>query len=182
MKVVCPNCHSVYLVKDENVPPSGAKAKCPKCEFLISLLREPSSDMLGRDVDYGKTMVLFMQHPAQQEQQQKDVESRLSDDVLKMPEGMKALLKVVEGDEPGREYALVKPRTIIGRSNANIQLTDPEVSRRHAEIAIYGDRAVVKDLGSTNGTFLNSLGVRLSYIKDGDELQVGNTVFKFMFS
>jgi len=51
------------------------------------------------------------------------------------------------------------------------------VSRRHAAIEMYGEKVVVKDLGSTNGTFVNQLGVKLSYLKDGDELQTGNTRF-----
>src|SRR3990172_3661666 len=148
MKVVCPNCHSVYSVKDEFIPAGGAGAKCPRCEYLIPLAREASAG-LDREPDYGKTMILFMPLPAQQEVQEDEVLSALMDAQEGMPEGAELSLVVEEGDEPGRRYPLTGTRTTIGRSRTDITLRDPEVSRSHAAVEVYGDKLIIKDLSST---------------------------------
>jgi len=180
MKVVCPSCHTIYNVKEESVPIAGTEAKCPQCSCMIPLHRESSSSGPLGDRDYGKTMVLFMPIPAQQEEQLKEVMTGLSGSKKEMPAGKGVYLVMVDGDEPGREYPLTETRTTIGRGHADISLSDPEVSRQHAAVEIYGDSVVVKDLQSTNGTFVNQLGVRVSYIKGDDFLQVGNTRFQLV--
>lgn len=179
MRVACPGCHSVYNVKDETVPLKGTKAKCPKCGSPIRIEREPSA-IINPEDDYAKTMVLFMPVPAQLEEQEEAVESGIAGREPALPAGHRFALKVIEGDRPGAEYPIRKPVTVIGRKKADIILDDPEVSRRHAEVAIYGERAVIRDLGSTNGTFVNGVAVRLSDIGPGDRVQVGNTVLEVL--
>lgn len=65
--------------------------------------------------------------------------------------------------------------TTLGRSpSATIQIADPEVSRQHTEIELDGEDFLVRDLGSSNGTYLN--GRRLygpANLEDGDELALG---------
>lgn len=63
-----------------------------------------------------------------------------------------------EGSEPPRVYVFRQSKITVGRSSAcELRLDDPErlASGRHAEISVSGDRALVKDLGSRNSTFLN---------------------------
>lgn len=78
------------------------------------------------------------------------------------------------------EFAL-QGNAVIGRSTgASVQLADREVSRRHTSIEPENGAHVVKDLGSSNGTFLN--GRRLyapAPLKDGDEVMVGTTRLVF---
>jgi adenylate cyclase len=80
------------------------------------------------------------------------------------------------------EFPLGQPQTVIGRSTgANVQLADREASRRHTGVDLENGEYVLKDLGSSNGTFLN--GRRLYgpiKLKDGDEVMVGTSrlVFK----
>jgi adenylate cyclase len=73
------------------------------------------------------------------------------------------------------------PMTTLGRSpNATIQIADPEVSRQHTEIEADGEDYVVRDLGSSNGTYLN--GRRLygpATLEDGDELAIGGAKLVF---
>ena len=69
---------------------------------------------------------------------------------------------------------------ILGRDEADILIDSPTVSRRHARIRISATEAMLEDLGSKNGTFVN--GERLSTVvrlKDGDEVQVGSVVSRF---
>ena len=59
-------------------------------------------------------------------------------------------------DVDGRRYQLTGAVTVLGRgSEADIVVDDPGVSRRHAEIRLDGGGAALRDLGSTNGTFVD---------------------------
>ena len=79
----------------------------------------------------------------------------------------------------GRTFELRPGEVLIGRSsNCHIVLDDGLVSRRHAQIVVTDDRAVVEDFGSANGVFVNGRRVAGSEpLKPGDQLQVGKQVF-----
>ena len=66
-----------------------------------------------------------------------------------------AFLIAVAGDQPGKVYPLTRNTVFIGRTEeADIYISDPSVSGRHARI-INGSHGVeIEDLGSTNGTFV----------------------------
>ena len=53
------------------------------------------------------------------------------------------------------------------------------VSRRHVEVERVGDRYIVRDVGSLNGTYLNRCRIDSGELDDGDELQIGR--FKLVF-
>jgi predicted component of type VI protein secretion system len=78
----------------------------------------------------------------------------------------------------GREQTLSAGST-IGREGCDVNLMDPEVSRRHATIREEGGGSLaIEDLGSTNGTYVN--GARISSVtvlSDGDTVRLGNTVW-----
>ena len=88
-------------------------------------------------------------------------------------------LRTVEGVPPDGIYAIA--RTLrIGRSDeSEIVLLDPSVSRVHAVVEVGAGEAVVRDLGSTNGTFLNGRRIEREQLRDGDELRFGNTRMRF---
>jgi hypothetical protein len=71
------------------------------------------------------------------------------------------------------------PVTIGRLPECEIPLSDPNVSRRHAEIRRQDDEIVVVDLGSTNGTRVNGAGVTTRPLVDGDEITVGTTAIRF---
>ena len=70
---------------------------------------------------------------------------------------------------------------VLGRSTtASVRLADREVSRKHSQIDREGDQYVLRDLGSSNGTFLN--GKRIfapAMLKDGDEVMIGTSHMEF---
>ncbi len=94
--------------------------------------------------------------------------------------GVDASLKVVMGEDAGKEMKLFNKVTSIGRSGSDLVISDPESSRKHATIEFLAkDKVIVKDLNSVNGTYLNRKPVSVATIKNGDALQIGSTVINF---
>lgn len=87
---------------------------------------------------------------------------------------------ILEGEQAGSQIFLSKSKSVVGRDKkADIVVRDPEVSARHCTIEVYETVAVLKDLGSTNGTVLNGYLVKEDLLKDGDRIQVGSTTLQF---
>ena len=98
--------------------------------------------------------------------------------------------RMVEGDggsgagsivlPSGDRFTLTESIITVGRHpDCNLVLADPNVSRNHAEIKPQGDKYVVVDLGSTNGTRVNGVRVDTQVLEDGDEITFGNTRMRF---
>ena len=71
---------------------------------------------------------------------------------------------------------LVRSRpAMLGRSRAcDLVLGDDSVSRRHAMLVREGDRIILTDLGSTNGTFVNGRQITEAEVQPGDRLRLGD--------
>ncbi|WP_345801015.1 DUF3662 and FHA domain-containing protein [Microbacterium sp. AZCO] len=83
-------------------------------------------------------------------------------------------------DIEGRRHPLVKSRTVIGRgSDADITISDAGTSRKHVEILWDGERAMVRDLGSTNGTLLNGRKVGEAALTPDSTVTIGRTDIVF---
>jgi signal transduction histidine kinase len=89
-------------------------------------------------------------------------------------------LIVIKGTDEGRQFALTDDLLPAGRdSSSRVRLTDTEVSRRHAEFVRTPDGYRVRDVGSANGTFVNSQSVRDALLQPGDRVQIGQTVLVY---
>jgi len=91
-------------------------------------------------------------------------------------------LRVEEGSQAGQVFTLSAGGVyVIGRTGADIVLEDEKVSRKHAEIGLYGpDAYVLRDLASTNGTYVN--GRRMSEkrkLQHWDLVRAGDTKLRF---
>ncbi len=88
----------------------------------------------------------------------------------------------IHGPELGKKYALQENEFTIGREEGNHIVVDLDnVSRRHACILRRQGRMFVKDLGSTNGTYLNDQEVQQETpLRSGDLIKVGGSIFKFL--
>lgn len=89
-------------------------------------------------------------------------------------------LRTIKGLPPDGYYEL-RGTVQIGRSEeSDIALNDPSVSRTHAAIETEGSVPTVRDLGSTNGTFVNGRRVQNEALRDGDDVRFGNTRMRFI--
>lgn len=83
-------------------------------------------------------------------------------------------------DVEGKRHPLVKSRTVIGRgSDADVTISDAGTSRKHVEILWDGERAMVRDLGSTNGTLLNGSRVGEAPLLPDSTITIGRTDIVF---
>ncbi|MFH2055943.1 MAG: GGDEF domain-containing protein [bacterium] len=95
----------------------------------------------------------------------------------------RASLVVLHGSQMGASFPLEEQKLSIGRGvDCDIQVEDENVSRKHAEIFVEGDKYSIRDLGSTNGTYVNSRRVAEATLEDGDLVMLSSTVFKFLAS
>jgi hypothetical protein len=83
-------------------------------------------------------------------------------------------------DVEGKRHPLTTSRTVIGRgSDADITISDAGTSRKHVEILWDGERAMVRDLGSTNGTQLDGSKVTEAALPPDSTVRIGRTDIVF---
>jgi pSer/pThr/pTyr-binding forkhead associated (FHA) protein len=79
----------------------------------------------------------------------------------------------------GRTFELNTERTTVGRVEDNaFQISDGSVSSHHAEIVLRGTEIVIRDLNSTNGTFINNEKITEMVLKPGQTLRLGQVEIK----
>jgi DNA-binding NtrC family response regulator len=89
-------------------------------------------------------------------------------------------LVLVTAGKLGTAYPLLGRETKIGKAPDNdVVLDHPTVSRNHLTVSRQGDRFLVQDLGSTNGTFVDGAQVREAFLKPGALLEVGDVQLRF---
>ena len=75
---------------------------------------------------------------------------------------------------------ITAPVTVLGRgTDVDLRIDDPGVSRRHAEVRLHGDEAIIVDLGSTNGVVLDGRVVEDAVLTDGASFRLGTTDIVF---
>lgn len=88
------------------------------------------------------------------------------------------VLVCIEGPLNGQEFEVPPTGLVVGREG-HVRVPDEFLSRRHFEILREGDGSVrVRDLGSRNGTFLNTLPAKNTKVHTGDEIRAGNNRFR----
>ncbi|MDP7020223.1 MAG: FHA domain-containing protein [Pirellulaceae bacterium] len=91
-----------------------------------------------------------------------------------------ASLFVIRGKDQGKRFDLADHPLTIGRDSSNdLKLDDTEVSRRHAQLRRLDEGYEVVDLGSSNGSFVNSNSIEQHELRSGDRIQLGRTLLIF---
>ena len=85
-----------------------------------------------------------------------------------------AKLQILSGSMAGQTYELKVETTTVGRVEDNaFQIAEPSVSSHHCEFLLKGLDVVVRDLNSTNGSFINGERITESVLKPGQTLRLG---------
>ena len=88
---------------------------------------------------------------------------------------------MIERGFAGEQVYHLQSRLTIGRApESNIHLPDPSVSRQHALVYIEDEKAILEDMGSRNGTYVNEERVKKAVLSNGDVVRIGNVTARFL--
>ena len=95
-------------------------------------------------------------------------------------EGTDCVIQIY-GAHLGRKYDMYDAIASLGRDPQNTIVLDTDsVSRRHAMIELCDAGRLLRDLDSTNGTYLNDIQIRSAILSNGDLIKIGDTIFKYL--
>jgi two-component system cell cycle response regulator len=99
------------------------------------------------------------------------------------PKRDRPYLIVLAGTAMGAMHLLDKPVTVVGRAEkADLRIIDDGISREHTRVLREGDKLIMEDLGSTNGTYCNGTRITRHVLAEGDKVMIGtSTILKFTF-
>ncbi|MBI2081836.1 MAG: FHA domain-containing protein [candidate division NC10 bacterium] len=163
MIIQCGHCGTKHKVNEARIPRGGLQ--CQKCQGPLPLPQ--ASETRGRGGPEA-TMVGRLPTP--------------SGAPLSAASALRLSLVIQSGPDQGKTYPIKKDRVIIGRKTGDLLLSDPEVSGSHASLDVVGNTYVLRDLRSTNGTYLNGSKVTETELKHLDEIALGKTTLIFTVS
>jgi predicted Zn finger-like uncharacterized protein len=196
MIIVCPSCQSRYKF-DENKLGGRPKVKtrCAKCGGTIEIenpmmgaMTLPPGEMApAPPVPSPPLDEKTRPNPVQPATRPPEVGAQTVTGgdlhrmgALKLPTDKRFSLAVIQGAATGQIYQITKTRTTLGRSGADINLDDPEASRQHAAVDILGETAILRDMGSTNGTFIELDRIDQQVLTNHMEFRIGSHVLMFI--
>ncbi len=188
MIVVCPACQSRYRFDEGKLGERRrAKTRCTKCGATIEIENPlvgaatlpPGTPAPAPPEAEMRTRESAVPEPEAGNETVTGLEARRSG-LLQLPRDKRFSLAVIQGPATGQIFPVNKPRIIIGRSGADINLDDPEASRQHAAVEIIGDIAVLRDLGSTNGTWIELERIEQHQLANQQEFRIGSHVLMFI--
>ena len=200
MIIVCPSCQARYKFDESKLGQRPrAKTRCAKCGGAIEI-ENPVFGSSTMAPEEPLTPVPPEPAPAptpapgeslrtQRTQVQQTPEAGSATiaggdaqrmGLLQLPKDKRFSLAVIQGAATGQIFSVSKTRTLIGRSGADINLDDPEASRQHAAVEIVGDVAILRDLGSTNGTWIELERIEQHQLGNQQEFRIGSHVLMFI--
>src|SRR5271169_4227163 len=93
---------------------------------------------------------------------------------------MNTRLVVISGPLEGGEFSLASDLSIGREKNNAISVEDRMLSRHHCLIHVDDSEFQIRDLGSSNGTYVNGLPIAAHALKDGDQIRAGQSIFVFV--
>ncbi len=184
MIIECTSCHAKYQYDEDRFERKPSKKiKCAKCQTVFEIINpayaKSNDDSTASHHD--ETNIARPKRTQQDTTEQKPIPQhptgKLTTGELKMPEGKRLSLAIIDGPDAGNVMRIEKPRVTIGRSGADITINDTEASRQHAAVEVRDTSYVLQDLGSTNGTLVDGRKIgQATELQDKSEFQIGSTV------
>ncbi len=101
---------------------------------------------------------------------------------IELPRDKRFSLAVIQGAATGRIFQITRSRTTVGRTGNDIDLDDPEASRAHAVVEVLADQAILRDLGSTNGTWVDGERIEQHVLGNQAEFRIGSHALMFIIT
>jgi pSer/pThr/pTyr-binding forkhead associated (FHA) protein len=170
MLIRCPGCLTELNLKDQSFQ-DKALVQCPECQYVFL------SEAKGR---VGDTI------PVRSADLPLEDATILTTDYVPQVDPREfqwnvpgASITIVEGDNQGVHRKLREDKLTLGRKGADLEIEDKSISRHHCELSRRPDGWWLKDLESTNGTFVNGEKVEERKLSHLDEIRVGRTAILF---
>jgi predicted Zn finger-like uncharacterized protein len=199
MIVVCPACNARYKFDEAKLGGRPkAKTKCAKCGGVIEIVNpgaEPEAPATN-DAPPPSPPPLPPAEPQKKSDTKKiktfkaeggdggtdpgGMTGRDIEALLELPKDKRFSLAVIQGEATGQIFPISKVRTTIGRTEADITIEDAEASRQHAVLEILGENAILRDLDSTNGTFIDNARIQQEVLQNHMEFRIGGHVLMFI--
>jgi predicted Zn finger-like uncharacterized protein len=179
--VTCPSCGARYNYDERRFGDAEVKRlRCSKCDTIYEVRREHAADeLLQTATRAGRGPEATTAQLERRRERPTGLEEL--PELAPLLRNRRYSLAVISGANAGQIYSIVTPRVFLGRGgDVEIQLPDNEVSRRHAMLEIHEDEAVLTDLDSTNGTFVDGVRVGKRTLAGNQEFSVGDTTMVFI--
>ena len=184
MIIECTNCHARYQYDEDRFERKPSKKiKCAKCSTIFEIhnpafASTPRAEPKAADQTFHKRDEAKKPEAAAARAETDEHDARDIGKVStpQMPQGKRLSLAVINGPDAGSVYRIEKPRVTIGRTGADLALSDSEISRNHAAVEIRDLTYLVEDLKSTNGTLFEGEKISgLTEIQNHSEFTIGGT-------
>ena len=174
MIVVCSACGKKYRLEDKHFKGKDEiHFACPNCKSTIHAIREGAG--AGGADSAGPSRPATATRRIKKTERTWNADDLPDPELLALPDNKRLSLAVLQGASAGQIFPVEKPVVIMGRSDADIVLADAEVSRNHARIEVRGATILLRDLKSTNGTYVNEQRVTVTPIENQSEFRIGAT-------
>lgn len=97
-----------------------------------------------------------------------------------LPKNKKVSLLATDGPQQGISFPIPKPQVLIGRAEGDIVISDSQISRQHCVVEVHGPSALLVDLDSGNGTFVNGKKIANCELDHMSEFRIGKTTLMFV--
>jgi predicted Zn finger-like uncharacterized protein len=175
MIIKCPECKKKYKYSKEKFQSKEKKkVKCPSCSSVFTIQNpDYKTDIRPIFKDSSSTTT------RKDSNEMENVKSEFAKEFLK---NKRVSLAFLNGPHSGQICKITKPETTIGRIETDIVIEDPECSRIHAELKILPEGIILKDLNSTNGTYVEGIKITKRRLENHEEFTIGSTNIMLIIS
>jgi pSer/pThr/pTyr-binding forkhead associated (FHA) protein len=170
MLIRCPGCLTELNLKDQSFQ-EKALLQCPECLYVfLSEAKGRLGDTIPvRDVEIPLEDATILTTDAPPKVDPREFQWNVPG----------ASITIVEGDNQGVHRKLREDKLVVGRKGSDLVIEDKSISRHHCELSRRPDGWWIKDLGSTNGTFVNGGKIDEQKLNHLDEIRVGRTAILY---
>ena len=175
--IQCPYCQTRYSMDEKQLGDSpSAQIRCRKCQktfpYQAAAAVGPTAArqvLVHHQNEFNKRLQTIAP-PASI-----DATTARGGDRPWLDQGKVVSLVVIDGPLKGKNFPVTKPSVLVGRRETDIVLEDSDVSRKHCYLEVHGGSALLVDLGSTNGTFVDNQRIETRQLEHMSEFRIGST-------
>ena len=176
MQATCSHCGTLHILNDEQI------GNHPRVQFRCSKCGKPSIVDVGRSPEPTQVITPLPSFARGEGAASPGISIASQFQGLSLPPDLTIKLQVVAGPSKGLEYQMSKPRVVLGRAEADVEINDLEVSRWHCALEVKQSVVRLRDLDSTNGTYLNEERIRAAELRNLSEFRIGSSIVRLLIT